>query len=123
MRGKRFDWIAERRPREAVVLPSFWRVAAMKTRGVTVFMGRQKAEGRRQKAEGRIPGALPSRLSFLLSSFLLLPSQLSSFAGQTQGSVRVKLLVSDGLHANDGGDAEDVVGGGAARHVGGGAVE
>jgi predicted aspartyl protease len=38
------------RPSETVVLPSFWRVAAMKTRGVEVFM---KIKNAKLKIAGR----------------------------------------------------------------------
>ena len=36
---------------------------------------------------------------------------------------RIQFLIIGGLHGDDGGDAKDVVGVGAARDVGGGAVE
>src|ERR1019366_4414177 len=45
------------------------------------------------------------------------------FSGQLFPRTRIEFGVVDGLDANNGGDAEDVVGVGAAREVGGGAVQ
>ena len=75
------------KPSETVVLPSFWRVAAINTRGVSVFI----------------------LVRALSRSFLHV--------------VGIEFRVGDRLHADDGGDAENVVRVGAAGDIGGGPVQ
>src|SRR5262249_35083706 len=51
------------------------------------------------------------------------PQRAELFAGQRLAGRGVELRVLDGLHAADGGDAQDVVRVGAARNIGRGPVE
>jgi len=79
------------RPSEAVRLPSFWAVAAMKTRGVEVFMdGRmQNAECRKKKNDG---------LEVLL---LHLPSPFQLFPRKFHPGTRIELSYSMACTHND----------------------
>ena len=86
-------------------MPSFWRVAAINTRGVVVFLS-----GTENSSE-----ALTQRKAWA--------GMVASFAGQFVARARIKLAVFHGLDADDGGDAEDVVGIGTARNIGGRTVE
>src|SRR5438477_9103842 len=76
----------------------------MKTRGVFVFFsGTGDSSGARAQEASR--------------------HRAPSFSGQLLARARVEFAVFDGLNANDGGDAEDVMGVGTARHIRRRAVE
>ena len=72
-------------------MPSFWRVAAINTRGVVVFFS----------GSGDSSGAVNQGRA--------VNGMVASFSGQLLARPRIKLAVFNGLNAHDGSDAEDVV--------------
>ena len=83
------------RPSDVVVLPSFWRVAAMKTRGVVEFTSIQNSKF-------KMPGRNATSSFCIFHFALLLSRQFRVRAG-------IKFLVIGRLHGDDRRHAENVV--------------
>src|SRR5258706_3802348 len=106
------------RPSELVVLPSFWRVAAMKTRGVTLFTWSLWIASSNHRPDkfcrlGILAGK--HRPGFWSAMMIV--------AWQFLASARIQCGVIDGLQPDNSGDPQNVMGIRTARNICGRSVK